>query len=475
MFVKAFFSFFILLWLTAPQSYANTPFTQPEQVVKTAKPLLLSPQPATETISVALPSRAELQQNPALTEALLHKALELGAVNDIRLLLDVYRQFLQQDPILVRFAQAQLSLKNQQYAEAIQLYRQILAQNPSLTAVRLQLAIALFYQQQARSAMQQFEQVLSDEQLPADMRALAQRYQQWLEQRNQWQIGFSATYLHEKNVNRASSARYIENTPFIKGDSMLPQRANGVGYGLNLERQWNLLDSHNALFSQGLAGKYYWDNHAYDELTSRTQLGYRYKTAQQAVTFLPFFEHQWFGRQRYKKAVGGRAEWHYSWNSNWQLSSALEYSRNQYLRDVEFDGSSRLASATLLWRPEPEQFWALGADVAVENTQMAWQSNHLYSLRFAWGQEFRWGISLRFGFSASERRYQAPLKLSSFQFDKPRQDRIYSANLTLWKRDWHYAGFTPKLNFRWKKQQSNFASLYAYQDRGVQLFIEKNF
>ncbi|VEI44419.1 Protein of uncharacterised function (DUF560) [Actinobacillus equuli] len=64
---------------------------------------------------------------------------------------------------------------------------------------------------------------------------------------------------------------------------------------------------------------------------------------------------------------------------------------------------------------------------------------------------------------------------SAFHFDKRREDRIYHINVTVWKRDWHLWGITPKLNYHWKKQRSNFASLYSYSDKSVNVLLEKTF
>ena len=45
----------------------------------------------------------------------------------------------------------------------------------------------------------------------------------------------------------------------------------------------------------------------------------------------------------------------------------------------------------------------------------------------------------------------------------------------IWKRDWHLWGITPKLSYRWRKQKSNFNSLYSYHDNSVNVFFEKTF
>ena len=95
-----------------------------------------------------------------MTEQLLNQAIEAGNVQAISYLLNIYQIFNPRDEMLERFAQAQLANKQENYADAIRLYRKMLAGNPMLTPVRIQLAIALFKNQQNNEAKGQFEKAL---------------------------------------------------------------------------------------------------------------------------------------------------------------------------------------------------------------------------------------------------------------------------------------------------------------------------
>ena len=101
-------------------------------------------------------SYEELSRDQVLTEKLLNQAIEGGNSEIILPLLQIYEKFDNQDIILVRFAKAQLAKKRGDYREAIGLYREILAERPELTPVRIQLAISLFYEQQDNAAKEQF-------------------------------------------------------------------------------------------------------------------------------------------------------------------------------------------------------------------------------------------------------------------------------------------------------------------------------
>lgn len=416
-----------------------------------------------------------LHANPAVTAYLLHQAINAAHYQGIEKLLPIYQQAAEPDPILILFAQAQLAYKREDFSQAMDLYRQILAQQPTLTPVRIQLAIALFKSQQDQNAQAQFEQALSDQTLPADIRSLIEAYLAALVERNAWQFGFSAHYAREKNVNNAASARYIENTPFEKGASMLPQKANGVAYGFWAARDFNLHNAHYLHFANQTSGKIYWDNHDFDELTSRTYLGYEHKQAAQRLALLPFFEQQWYANHRYKQSRGVRLEFNRWLSPNWQLSAAVEYGQNRHRQLHRLNGHHHLNSLTLLWRISPTSALSFGGDHFRERTAFRHQNYQLNTLRFGWSKEWLGGISTRMALSYSQRRFQGNLVLGGFRFNKRREDEIYQLNLTAWKRDWHLFGITPKIQFRFKKQQSNFASLYRYHDKSLNLLLEKQF
>lgn len=289
-------------------------------------------------------------------------------------------------------------------------------------------------------------------------------------------MSLSAQYLSEKNVNNAASDSYIENTAFRKNAAMLPQKAQGIGYVFNLERDFNLFANHYLHFENNLYGRNYWNNHDFDETTNRFYLGYVQKSAQQRIALLPFYEQQWYSGHRYKRSNGGRLEFDRWLSPQWQLSTALEYAQNFYANNPELNGNSKLISSTLLWRPSPRYYFYAGGDFAAERSRVRHYGYDMQSLRLGWGQEWLWGISSRVSGSFSQRNYKDNLTLGrSFYFDQRRKDKIYSAHLTLWKRDWHWQGITPKLNFKWKKQSSNFATLYRYTDKSVNVLFEKTF
>ncbi|MFU2089298.1 surface lipoprotein assembly modifier [Avibacterium avium] len=464
----------LALLLLSPLLLANPERSQPLPISNIAQPEPL-PQavqnPPVENInwqSTAL-SASNIQNQ-------LNLALRSRNAQKIAYWLNHYHAETPQQQFLRDYAQGVLAQLQGDYPQAVQYYRQLLAQSPQLNPIRLELARSLFALKQDDNARNQFEKLLSAPDLPAPLQREIQAYLNALQQRNQWEFQFSGYYVRDTNVNNANNTREIEAIPqFYKKAEWLPQTAHGVAYGMQARRDFNIGQAYYLHLNAELFGKTYWDNHDYDDLYTRAYLGLKHKSPQQTWAILPFYERRFYGNHRYQKGAGLRLEYQRWLTPHWQISSALEYTKTHYDEIKALNGDNRLWSSTLLWLSSPQQFFTLGIDYQQERTQVKRYQNHTQTLRLGWGREWQWGISSRIQFSIAKRDYQDVAKVAIFSLGKPRQDRIYRASFLLWKRDWHWLGITPKLQFQWRKQHSNLPSLYNYQNRSINVIFEKSF
>lgn len=423
----------------------------------------------------------QLKQNPVLTHELLTRAIYARNPEIIKKLLEIYRTFPNRDPIMERFAEGKLAAITEDYTAAIEHYREILAKNPNLNPVRIELAITLFNQKQDGAAKDQFEKAQTAGDLPPQVKRLIDAYLEALKERDSWNVDFSFNYVRDTNVNNVGSERQVvlENGGVLtRSESMLPQTAHGLAYSLDISRDFNLWRSHYFTVGNEFWGKSYWDNHEFDDISNRTFVGYAYKTAKQNFRIKPFYEKRWYGGESYRWSNGARVEFSRWLSPNWQLSTAGEFSKQRYLDSTSQNGNNKLISATLLWARTPKQFFYLGSDFMAERTKVRQYGSDSKSLRLGWGQEWNWGISSRFGLSIMKREYKDIAKLGNinlFSFGKRREDKIYGVSLSLWKRDWHIWGITPKLQLSWRKQDSNISEMYSYTQKNVNILFEKTF
>ncbi|WKS99747.1 surface lipoprotein assembly modifier [Gallibacterium salpingitidis] len=430
---------------------------------------------------VSLSAFADFSTNTPQSANVLAKQIDLAIYqNDIPqlyILLEKYRSVpdAEKNTILELFAESVLAKAQQDYTTAIRLLREILAQNPALNPVRIELAKVLFLDQQNNEAEMQFKQAKSDH-IPPQVEQLINLYLNAIQQRNSWYSYINTYYVQTKNVNNTASSRNIENTGFIKNDDMLPQSAHGIAFNLTIGKDSNLSQSHYLALVNNFSGKYYWDKHDYTDIQNRLSVGYKRKSAAQQFAILPFYEWRWLANKRYQQNSGLSLEWSKWLNNNLQLSANWEYSRNRYPTNQNLNGYNQLFSTTLLWLPNSTQLFYLGTDFQLEKTRVKQYSNRTHSVRTGWKQEWRAGISTQLNLSFSQRKFQDKAVLGGIlPLNKVRQDKIYNASLTLWKRDWHYWDITPKLRLTWKKQASNISTMYSYSDKNINLLFEKSF
>ena len=385
-----------------------------------------------------------LQQNPAITEQIILDMLQEDRLDAVELLLPIY-----------------------QNAKA----------NPTLLMLaKIKLAQQAFIDYKNKDAENRFNEIKEKYPISDQDKEIINQFLITLEQRDSWQFSFGANYVYNKNVNNATRDRHIENTGFVKNDDMMPKSAKGFAYDFSASRNWNLSGSHNVSFSNELSGKYYWDNHDYDEITNRTYLGYLYQNAKVKWVFKPFYERQWFGNHRYQWAKGIRVEWQKPFAKEWQISTAFEWSQPHYFTQTEKNGTIKLISATLIWQPSEKGYFYIGSDFIREQTRVKQYSNDTKSLRLGWINQWKYDIVSQINVAFAHRQFKDSASLGNIlPLNKIRQDKIYSAHLTLWKSDWHLWGMTPKIQFKYKRQDSNIASMFSYSEKYVQMLIEKDF
>jgi len=132
------------------------------------------------------------------------------------------------------------------------------------------------------------------------MQQIAEQYLATIAQEQNWQPEMSLQYEATDNVNNAADAREIEINGRIwrKTAESLPQSAQGLRYGLGVERKRNLVGHHFLYGRINGDGVSYWDKHEYDEQSVNLALGYKYYAVKRAFGVVPFFEQNWLGGSR---------------------------------------------------------------------------------------------------------------------------------------------------------------------------------
>ena len=449
----------------------------PEQPLKVAEPsqrlqAVVFPQKMANQHLLSETEQA-LLADPELTRQVINRTIDAGQIHLLPRLISLYQQFPHADQVLIRYGNGIVAMANQNFRQGIDLFEQILVEYPDFHPVRLRLAQALFADYQTKDAKQAFAK-LAQSPLPVAIQQQIQLYQQAIEQREKWRWQFGLNYLQDDNVNNASEAEYIYvgNVPFKKNADSLPQSAKGFNYSFNLSKTFNLFGNHALIFENQFSGKSFWNNHAFDDHTNRTSLGYQYQQAQLRLAVLPFYERRWYANHRYNKGQGIRLEAEKWFGSQWQLSLATEQSRLKYhAGNRALNSRNSLLSSTLLYAINSQSYVYLGADYQRDKTQDRTLASIRYTGRLGWGQQWGKNFGSRIQLSYGKRNFDAKHRLLL----KIRQDKEFSLNVSLWHKKLQLWGIMPKLNYQYSRVQSNLASLYSTHKQRIYLDFQKVF
>ncbi|PJG85765.1 surface lipoprotein assembly modifier [Conservatibacter flavescens] len=447
---------------------------QPEQTIAIANPTT----PLNDTPQLGVPQqtslvldRSELRKNPELIHRTFTPALLENNIAAMPILLPLYTELPDHDPHLATWGKAMLARQQGDFTQAIRLYRQLFALNPKIVALRYQLAQTLFLNNDNIAAKDQFEK-LRAESLSPEFQQLIEKYLSALNQRDEWYIAASVNYLNESNVNNAPKSATIGQWKGWESES-----ATGFAYFINTHKKWSWQNGFFSKLELYGNGKYYWDNKKYNELNLRLGIGIGYQNARNEFSLTPFHEKRWYAGgstgsnslKQFSQNSGLRLYMSHWLNTNWQISTAFEYGEQRYTSRKYLNGNNYLASTSLLYLPNSEQYWLFGLDYQRENARDKDNAFQRKVLRLGWGQEWKWGLSTYFTLNYGRREYQAP----DF-FNIQQKNNEYYTQLSLWHRNIHFWGITPKLSLSYQKNDSNHP-FYRYDKTRLFLEMSKRF
>ena len=188
-------------------------------------------------------------QTEASPEELAQVATQLFAEGKTGLALIVVAELLKRPkpPMQALFIAAKLAEQRSDWKSATKFYRAMLARDPGVLRVRLDLALALLNSGKIEASQHHFERVLGEPDLPEAVRANVIRYLDHIDH-----LTFSQTLsfemLGDSNVNQAtaSEAVLIGGRRFVLSPSARQQHGKGLGifwqglYRFGAERQFSL-------------------------------------------------------------------------------------------------------------------------------------------------------------------------------------------------------------------------------------------
>ncbi len=479
---------------TPPEPAAAPPLPQPkpelELNIHTAEPPVRTAEPTAPEAENSRSRVLEVDETLLLADTeLLSRAMYSAVVTmnvaGIKVLLPIYEKWPQHDKELAMFGRALVLQHEGQAAEAVKLYRILIAAQPDSPVIRLQLAQALFEDQQNEAAADQFDR-LKTERLPEAVVQRIESYREALRQRDSWQLYAGVNLTREQNINQAPKQQRLgeqlegaeceryrqrinepDNDCFVGWRFNPPIDAAGLTYQAGAEKKQSLKNGFYAKAGADVWGKVYRSYSQYNDASARLSAGLGRAGQRNDTGATVFHERRFYGNDAYSYTNGVRLYWNRWWLPKLQSFTALETGRLNNQQRPRADIGHRLASASLVFHRNARQYWLVGQDFYQERNRDDRSDNfNRFGLRAAWGQEWKGGLSSRVQVGAAKRIYYTP---SLFSNDKNRRDKEWNASVSLWHRAVHFGGITPRLTFSHNGTSSNDV---FYEHSKNRLFIE---
>ncbi|OOH89867.1 hypothetical protein BMT54_05375 [Pasteurellaceae bacterium 15-036681] len=420
-------------------------------------------------------TKEELAKHPDLVVRALIPAVAQGNADNVKLLYPIYQQIPEQfkDSTLTQWSQAILAKQQGDNSQAIKLYRQILAENNDIHPVRLQLAVALFENNEMEASEDQFQKLRAEKMAP-QINNIIDQYIQAINKRDRWTFSGGLTYLNDPNINNAPKA----GTQY--GNWIAPKResAEGIGFNFNIGKKWSWGNGFYNELRLNTNGKYYWDNKKYNEVTGRASVGLGFQNAKYNIELLPFMEQTLYAGgsaqsdtlKRFSKGSGVALESHYWLNPQWQLNANYEYAEQRYTARKHLNGNYHFVSTGLAYFPKATQYWFANVNYNRTSTRDKDDSFFRRGISLGWGQEWDKGLSTRLSFNIAEKQYKAPMPI----FGITQRNKEWGMQASVWHRAVHYWGITPRLTYNFTRTRSNHV-FYSYDKHRIFLDFSKQF
>lgn len=376
------------------------------------------------------------------------------------------------DPILYDYGLGALYRHQGRQKEAIALYQKILERQSDLHYPRFDLAMMLYEDKRYAEAKVQLE--TAEPYLAPELQSLVNQLLVNIKKTEEWLPTLSFSYESTDNVNQASNLKelVIGEATFIRSDDSLPQEAHGISYNVGATQEKNISGNHYIYKDLNLGGVNYWDNNDYSELTLQANLGYRYKDIKQSLGLITTAEQNLLGGGKYNQNYAATLDYNRQISNKWQASGSFSHLQKRYEEANSanyYNGHANSTAWILLYQPKAKWLVYGGADFMRDNLADQSESSDRQGIRG--GMVFS---SERVNIGSSIRYAQRNFKEANFLYGKERKDNEYQFNTTVGYRKLNWKGFTPKLNFEYKRIESNLA-LYERSNSRIYLKVERRF
>ena len=397
-------------------------------------------------------------------------ALDAGELDDAELLLEGVEPG-EGNVDDLDFLHGSIALRRGDWQGAIARFRAMLARNPDLPRVRLDLALAYFGAGEDGNAAYHFRLALGDGDLPPAVRARALSFLDRIRRRKTWSVTGSLALLPDSNVNAATSARLVDLFGLPARLSDDARQTSGIGLSVNVSGAYEGRISEDLRFrvGGGLRTRTY-DESDFNEQVLSLRTGPRFLFEKFDLRPELTSRFRWLGGEIYSRSVGVQlsSDWLVAPTS--RLSASVGGERifhESFLGDGYSYGTHlglqhALGKATLLRVDTSFRRQTLEQDAH------SWDE---FSLAVSVKREFPLGFVLSAGPSYRRRVYGAPRPIFG---PAPRLDATLAGHVKVSNRHVSVFGFMPEVTVRHERRDSNLR-LYDYERTAGEIGMVRTF
>lgn len=371
------------------------------------------------------------------------------------------------------FLHGSIALLRGDWQTAIERFRAMLARDPTLLRVRLDLALAYFQAGEDGSAAYHFRQALAADELPTTVRDNALAFLDRIRRRKSWSVTGSISVAPDTNINAATSAREIDLFGLPATLSEDARQTSGVGLSAGIGGGYEMRLSPDLRFrtSAHLHTRTYGSGKsAFNEQTLSLRVGPRFLFERFDLRPELTARGRQLGGDTYSRAGGLELSGGWLIAPTWRLSGSVGAEQNSYetflgegtLYTAQVSLSHALGQTTLLqgiagWRRE-----------ALDSDAYSWRE---FIVGFSVARELPQGFVVTAGPSYRWREYDAPILVYG---PDARRDETLAGWITVSNRRVNLFGFMPEITVRHEVRKSNL-DLYDYERSVAELGVVRTF
>lgn len=398
------------------------------------------------------------------------RLVEAGRTAEAAAVLGDLRNLTPQEETERAFLHGMIALQDEDYDQAAARFRDILAAQPGLQRVRLELARALFLAHHDSAADYHFRLVLAD-QPPPGVALNINRFLAAIRERRVVSFNLELGLVPDSNANAAPDDDRVElyGLPFTLSKDA--QETGGLGVSMSGRllmrprlaprvRLYSVLSGYHSEFFGG----------DLDDTIATAELGPEVETGK--GTFIPsaIYFHRWFGGRDYNDGLGLRLRWQKDVSRTWSLQADAQWRHIDNKVNDGLDGPLYLAGLLAQQRLDGKSYFNYQAVLRRQETKDAAYTYIEPGATLGYGREFPLGITTYLAVEAAPSFYKGRIAA----FDKVREDWRLRGELTLIKRNWSYMGFAPVIRLSYTRNLSNI-DFYEYKRLRGEFTVTRTF